>query len=119
MLLYRVENLTSGEGLWYNSTDQTSSLVVSSLDLSAKELPMEWDSDIALNEWKSAAESVDQLKFWFTRDDLIKLIPKGFHLYEIEATIVKPHSTEWYAHPLFQEKGVQLRKLLNINILMS
>lgn len=118
MRLFRVETLDADEGLWYKRKDQSSSGVIHRLELTNKDLPMEFDPDVALNEWRSAAESIEQLKFWFTHADLLKLIPLGFGLYEIEANIVKQHTTEWYSHPLFQDKGVEWRRSLDINILL-
>lgn len=118
MKLYRVETLDGAVGLWYNRDDQSESNVIHTLGLTSKNLPMEFDGDIAFNEWRSAAETVEQLRFWFTKEDLLKLIPLGFNLYEIESSIVKEHKTEWYSHPLFQEKGVESRIVLDINILL-
>jgi hypothetical protein len=118
MILYRVENLATQEGLWYNSKDQSSSAVVHNLELSARVLPMDFAKEIAEYHWKSAADSINQLKYWFNREDLLKLIPIGFNLYEIDADIVKTHTTEHYSHALFQENGVKYRKALDINILI-
>lgn len=118
MPLYRVENLDTNKGLWYLQ-DQSSSNVVHDLDLSNKELPMDYDERIANEKWKSAAESLEQLKFWFTHEDLLKLTPLDFKLYEIECDIVRENKNEFYCHPLFQEQGVTSRKELDIKLLMS
>ena len=117
MLLYRVENLDTNKGLWYLQ-DQSSSNVAHDLDLSGRGLPMDYDERIANEKWKSAAESLEQLKFWFTHEDLLKLTPLDFKLYEIECDIVRENKNEFYCHPLFQEQGVTSRKELDIKLLI-
>lgn len=117
MLLYRVENLKTGRGLWYETKDSSSSNLVHDLNLSNRELPMHYDPMIVHDRWESAAESLEQLSFWFTKEDIEKLIPLGFDLYEIDADVVRQNVTEWYSHPLFQEISVRSRKILGINIL--
>ncbi len=119
MKLYRVENLTSGRGLWYNTTDASESNLVKDLKLTAGVLPMDFDDALFQAKWKSAAGSLEQLKYWFTHEDLLRLIPLDFHLYEIEADIVSNHKTDLYEHPLFQEIGVKTRTLLDINDLLK
>lgn len=117
-LLYRVENLITNRGLWYNSEDQSASGVVTDLKLSNMMLPMDPTELLSNESWKSAAESLEQLAFWFNKEDLNKLIPLGFNLYEIDSTFVSQHTTEFYSHPIFQEQGVVSRKLLDINKLI-
>jgi hypothetical protein len=118
-MLYRVENLLNNNGLWYNVKDGSSSSLIHDLNLTGRALPMDLDLAIGKDQWRSAAESVDQLKFWFTHEDLQKLIPLGFDLYEIDSDIVRQHVTEWYTHPLFQEQGVKSRKKIDINVLLQ
>jgi len=118
MLLYRVENLVDGKGLWYDSQSGEDTSLVYDLKLTNAGLPMHRDEKIGLEQWRSAADSVPQLGYWFTHEDLRKLIPLGFKLYEIDADIVKQNVTEWYTHPLFQEQGVKSRKEMDINILL-
>lgn len=117
MILYRVENLITNRGLWYNTSDQSDSNLVQELNLTNKLLPMVRTDIISVDHWKSAAESIDQLKYWFTREDLDKLTPLGFNLYEIEVDITKQHTTDMYSHPLFQEIGVKSRKILDIGLI--
>lgn len=118
MLLYRVENLITNKGLWYNVTDSSESNLVYDLDLSNRTLPMGFDPALVKDRWRSAAESIEQLRYWFTHEDLQKLIPLGFNLYEIDAGLVRQHMTEEYSHPVFQEISVKSRKQLDIKCLL-
>lgn len=119
MPLYRVENLINNKGLWYHSSDSSASNVVHDLDLSNRFLPMDYDESLSKDRWKSAAETLEQLKFWFTHEDLLKLTPLGYKLYEIECDIIRQHTTEHYSHPLFQERGVKKRNELDIKALIK
>ncbi len=63
MLLYRVENLVDGKGLWYDSNTGEYTNLVHDLDLSNRFLPMDATQILSEQKWRSAAETVEQLKF--------------------------------------------------------
>jgi len=109
MKLYRVENLAQGRGLWF---DLDQKLGTTFGLLSAKEVPMPFDANIANGRWKSAANSLEQLNFWFKPEDLLLLSTQNYQLTEIEVVEFKVNKTEWYEHPLFQEQHVISRKKL-------
>lgn len=54
MKLYRVENLSKGNGLWYHINQDYAGTIVT-LDLSNKDLPMPFDEQIKQGMLKSAA----------------------------------------------------------------
>lgn len=116
MKLYRIEDPNSSRGLWYR-TDQTQSYVAHQLDLSGKNLPMEFNLALAAERWKSAADSLDQLKFWLTQEDLIKLLPLGYKLFEIETDVHRIHSTDLYWHPVYQDNSIMSKTILDIDLL--
>lgn len=118
MKLYRVENLGKGNGLWYHINQEYAGTIIT-LDLTNKNLPMPWDKAIQSGHYKSAAESLEQLRFWFSFEDLLKLRPAGFNLYEIDVDNCIYNNTEWYSHPLFQEDAVNSRIRLDLDILYS
>jgi hypothetical protein len=117
MKLYRVENLGKGNGLWYHINQDYAGTIIA-LDLSNKDLPMPFDEKIKQGLYKSAAESIDQLRFWFNFQDLMKLKPEGFKLYEIDVEEHILNETPWYTHPLFQEQHVLSRISLDLDILL-
>lgn len=118
MKLYRVENLSKGNGLWYHINQEYAGTIIT-LDLTNKDLPMPWNEQIKQGMYKSAAESIEQLRFWFSFEDLLKLRPAGFNLYEIDVEDIIYNKTEWYTHPLFQEERVNSRIRLDLDILHS
>lgn len=117
MLLFRVENLRTGEGLWYDRNTGENTRLVDALNLTNKNLPMEVDHSVALAEYLSAAESLDQLKFWFTHDDLRKLAERGFELSEYTVQRVHQHVTPLYTHPMFHMSWVTQRQPLSIDLI--
>lgn len=117
MSLYRVENPDFTTGLWYNVNDNSKTNLIQELKLTNETLPMEYDERLSKEKWRSAAGTLEQLKYWFTEEDLIKLTPLGFKLFEIESTIISEWKTDLYTHPIFQEQGVTSRKELDIKIL--
>lgn len=102
MKLFRVENRDSNLGLWYQARSAWPTNLVHTLDLSGKNLPMDFDPNLFHGGWRSAADSLDTLRFWFTKEDLQKLKPLGWKLYEIDAEATAIHSTPYYTHHLFQ-----------------
>lgn len=119
MQLFRVENQVSNAGLWYRTDTQEMSNVVHQLALTGAGLPMDFDPAIAAERWKSAAYNLDQLKFWFTVEDLQKLIPLGYALYSIEAMDVREHVHTLYQHALYKESRIITSNPVDINILLQ
>lgn len=117
MKLYRIENPNSLSGLWYRTDDQRLSGVAHLLNLSGKDLPMEFNLALAAERWKSAAESLEQLKFWFSHEDLTKLEPLGYKLFEIETDIRCWHVTDLYRHPVYQDNSIISKTILDIDLL--
>ncbi len=118
MKLFRVENRDTEAGLWYSGLDATPSNVVHELGLSGRNLPMGFDLSIATENWRSAADSINTLKFWFSFEDLLKLKERGYGLYEVESEVWKIHTTPDYQHHLFLPQRAQYTEL-DINILLK
>lgn len=119
MILFRVENVQVPNGLWYRADNQETSNVVHDLALSGAGLPMDFDPEIAAQKWKSAAYSIEQLKYWFNHKDLNKLIPLGYRLYSVDASVVRHHTHELYEHALYLPHTVRNSHEVDINILLE
>ena len=117
MKLYRVENIHTLEGLWFNGKTGAEERLVDALDLSNKMLPMPSTPVIGRADLISAAESLEQLKFWFNYTDLVKLEQRGFELAEYDVLGHVINATPWYSHPLFNREDVVSRLVLNINLI--
>jgi hypothetical protein len=117
MNLFRVENLHTMEGLWFCGKTGEEIRLVDALNLSNKKLPMPPTTVIGRAGLISAAESIEQLKFWFTLEDLQKLKKRGFELSEYQVRNYVQNQTPWYTHPLFHRGDVISRTILDINIL--
>jgi hypothetical protein len=119
MKLYRVEHPNSSIGLWYHKDNQKYAGLVQDLNLSGKDLPMGFDPEISKGRWRSAADSLIALLPWFSHDDLAKLQPLGYKLYEITTDSCVIHTTDHYTHALFQDDSVIQRVELDIDILLN
>lgn len=117
MTLYRVENIHTFEGLWFNGKTGEEERLVDALNLSNKLLPMPVTPVIGRAELVSAAESLEQLRFWFNYSDLQKLEERGFELAEYDVLGHVINTTPWYSHPLFNREDVLSRLVLNINLI--
>lgn len=115
--LYRVDNPTTSVGLWYHNLTGHRTETVEKFDLSMRQMPMPFHERIALGAWRSATRDLAELKFWFTKDDLIKIVPLGYNLYEIETDFVADIETADYRHAIFRDADVISRQILDIRAL--
>lgn len=78
---YRVNHETSEQGLWYDFKGQFTGLIHNALAFCKNSaLRMEFDPEIV--GFLSAADTLDNLFVWFTREDIIELQKRGFYIYE-------------------------------------
>lgn len=84
-VVYRIEDLVTMNGMWYNHKGEFSPTIHTLCPESiAKDFPMGYCEDHRRfgKIWYSAGKSKEGMKFWFSRQDAIKLIQNGFKLYE-------------------------------------
>lgn len=99
--LYRLESKTPEKGLWYNSNNEYV-FVVGELDnCISKDYPMGYDERYHKDgrNWVSSCSKVEDLKHWFSLENALDLIAKGFVFarylatefveYENETTFIK------------------------------
>jgi hypothetical protein len=84
--VYRVFDPSGKEGLWYTS-DKIQTNKIKRI-LPENDMPMDRSAVYSLNDkiWRSSACSFEQLKYWFSFDELSKLISNGFILGEFLVT---------------------------------
>lgn len=87
---YRVSNIETGQGLWYSSEGGFTGLIHDKFDFCVNsELKMDFDKDLC--GYLSAADSLDSLWQWFSKEDIKKLQEHGYYIHEYEAK-----DFEWY-----------------------
>jgi len=97
-----------GRGLWYASNGVFTGLIHTQFSFctnSALEMPF----DPELVGWLSAAETLDDLFHWFSREDIAELEKYGYRIAVYEATVYRTYKNHWVVD---QESSVLVETLL-------
>lgn len=94
------------EGLWYNNKGEHTGRIHSEFSF-CNASKMEMPLDEKLVGFLSAAESMKDLFKWFTKEEIIKLQEKGFHVYEYESSDYKYYFN--FKHYVFLEETATLK----------
>lgn len=79
-IFYRVANIETNQGLWYDWDGKFTGLINNRFDFYAnKDLPMPYDKKLV--GWISAVDELEQLWFWFTKKDVYRLQQNGWYVY--------------------------------------
>ena len=85
---FRVCNLTTQQGLWYNFDGSFSGLIHDRFNFCQnKDLAMDFDETLV--GWLSAVPNLDDLWQWFSKEDVVRLQEHGWHIIEYEAEIYR------------------------------
>lgn len=102
--VYRLESTSLDNGLWYNSNNEYVWGIGKLPDCKTKDLPMEWDERYHKDgkNWNSSCSNKEDLMHWYSLQDALDLIEKGFVFtrylateyveYELETTFIKDTS---------------------------
>jgi len=104
---YRVET-DSTEGLWYNKEGKHTGLIHTEFSwLGASSLVMPYETDLV--GYLSVADSLEQLYFWSTRVEILKLQEVGFFIYEYIAEDYKFY--DLYKHNVINQNSILHNKI--------
>lgn len=85
---YRVSNVDTEQGLWYDFKGNFTGLIHSEFDFCQNStLKMPFDEELV--GYLSAVEDLEDLWQWFSKEDIKKLQENGFFIHEYEATEYK------------------------------
>jgi len=80
---FRVCNLQTKQGLWYNFDGSFSGLIHDKFNFCQNHsLAMDFDDELV--GWLSAVEKLDDLYVWFSKEDISKLAQFGWFIVEYE-----------------------------------
>ena len=85
MKLYRVENAKTTNGMWTDKFD--GKLVLDYLsDKRLAEMPMPYDDihNTDGKDWKTAVGSMEDMSYWFSKQDVEEMVKFGFIMIEFE-----------------------------------
>lgn len=89
-LYYRVAHIETKQGLWYDSLGKFTGLIHNEFNFCTNnKLPMPFDPELV--GWLSATDSLEDLFFWFTKEDIAKLEKHGWFITVYEAEKVKEY----------------------------
>jgi len=80
---YRVANITTGQGLWYDFTGSFTGYIHTAFNFCQNnELKMDFDEELV--GWLSATPDLESLYSWFPVEDIVELQKHGWfiHVYE-------------------------------------
>lgn len=87
MKIYRFENTVTEHGMWYQSNGVFDPFIFKLTDGISKDLPMEHHERYSKDgfRWFSGCSSLEQLKMWFSEQDMLELRRNGYGLYEFKS----------------------------------
>jgi hypothetical protein len=81
---YRVSNVDTQQGLWYDYEGNFTGLIHDKFNFCQnKDLRMDFDQTLV--GWLSATDALETLYKWFTVEDILKLQENGYAIYVFEA----------------------------------
>jgi hypothetical protein len=91
---YRVANTATNQGLWYDADGTFTGLIHTEFKFCTNnELQMPFDKEII--GWLSATDTLENLWFWFTKEDIEQLEKHGWFITIYEAEKYRFHNNHW------------------------
>jgi hypothetical protein len=81
---FRVSNIESEQGLWYDRKGNFTGLIHNKFDFCANS-SLRMDFDEKLRGYLSTTDEFNTLYRWFTKEDILRLQNHGFFIHEYEA----------------------------------
>ena len=107
---YRVCNLVTMQGLWYDYSGEFTGLIHNEFDFCTNnELKMDFDPELI--GWLSAVEELDHLWQWFSKEDIKRLQDHNYFIHQFESEEHKFY--ERFQHLIInQDKSTPTQKII-------
>ena len=93
-IFYRVCNLDTLQGLWYDYNGEFIGLINNKFDFcSNNKLEMPYNEEV--KGWLSTVDKLNDLFTWFSKEDISKLEKYGYCIYVFEATEYRAYENHW------------------------
>lgn len=93
-IFYRIANNETEQGLWYDFKGNFTGLIHNKFNFCTnKDLPMPFDEKI--RGWLSATSELEELWFWFSKEDIQRLEEYGFYITVYSAIKYRFHNNHW------------------------
>lgn len=113
-LLYRVGAKTGGQGLWYDQDGNPTGLINTLSEGNARFLPMGRDPVFRSDrrDWISVTDRLADLGLWFSRQDILELVERGYVMQEIEVSRYRRFHFPAYSHAVYcREDVIDMREI--------
>ncbi|MDU1892955.1 MAG: hypothetical protein E6767_19925 [Dysgonomonas sp.] len=91
---YRVANIINNQGLWYDMDGNFTGLIHSKFNFCTNHnLEMPYDENVI--GYLSAADNLEDVSKWFTKDDIRRLEEYDYHLFEYISDDYKFYNGHW------------------------
>ncbi len=122
--LYRVGKRNGGDGLWYDNDGNYTGHIHELSDGSVAALPMGSNPIFRSDDyhWISTTNSIDNLRFWFSEQDMIELLAKDYEVLKIEVSGYRRFSFDCempYSHEVYSDHQVIHIETIDPGILYS
>ena len=110
---YRVSNIETKQGLWYNIDGEFTGLIHNKYNFCMNS-NLEMPYDLECIDYLSATDDIETLFLWFTIEDIEQLSNHGYSIVEYESENYKFHNNHWLInkHSLQNEKIIELEIVL-------
>ena len=110
MKFYRVSNINTEQGLWYDFQGNFTGLIHDRFNFCLNnQLRMDFDPELV--GYISAVETLEQLEKWFPQKDILQLEKMGWFIHEYEAEDFKFY--ERFQHTVINQESSRLvRRIL-------
>lgn len=111
-VFYRVANHLSKQGLWYDYDGEFTGLIHDKYDFCTNaDLPMPYEEEVV--GWLSSVDKLEDLFFWFTKEDIRQLEKYGYGLGVYEATEYRQYENHW----LIKQDNAEFKMYLPVDSL--
>lgn len=91
---YRVSNLETQQGLWYDFEGNFTGLIHTKFNFCKnRDLPMVFDREI--QGFLSATDELEDLFLWFSKEDIRELEKQGYSISKYESDVYMQYENHW------------------------
>jgi hypothetical protein len=117
--IFRIENQETMHGMWYREDGTFEPFIEHLTEGKSAKLPMEFNERYrtADKRWFSGAESMDDMRHWFSDRDALELFKNGYKLYRFETDPTQILRVEH--ETMFTREGILLQNEISLDTIWN
>lgn len=110
--LYRIENLETMRGMWYDGEGKYNPFINQLTEGISKDLPMDEHERYGLNalRWFSGCDNISDMRSWFSSKDALELSQSNYQLFQYSVDMFVKEENQ----VLFTREGIKEKKILRL-----